>query len=95
MTLFSLCCFFLFDVVVYFDGVFVLRLLQEFAEKYGDGLVVIYSLSGWLKNNATYHIRLVPKHMLSGDSTIQAFYKSARLTKLKLINDTICYALWL
>lgn len=61
---------FLFDVVIYFDGVFGLRLLEEFVEKHGDGFVVIYSLSGWLKNNATYHIRLVPKHMLSGDSTI-------------------------
>ncbi|KAL0289557.1 UNVERIFIED_CONTAM: hypothetical protein Scaly_2699300 [Sesamum calycinum] len=42
------------------------RLLQEFVEKYGNGLEVIYSLSGWLKNNpSTYHIMLVPKHKLS------------------------------
>ncbi|XP_011082779.1 uncharacterized protein LOC105165459 isoform X1 [Sesamum indicum] len=42
------------------------RLLQEFVEKYGNGLEVIYSLSGWLKNNpSTYHITLVPKHKLS------------------------------
>lgn len=54
----------------------MLRLLEEFVEKYGDGLAVIYSLSGWLKNNpTTYHIRLVPKHMLSGDSIIQSDVK--------------------
>ncbi|XP_047955739.1 uncharacterized protein LOC125201604 [Salvia hispanica] len=42
------------------------RLLEEFVEQHGDGLAVIYSLSGWLKNNpTTYHIRLVPSHMLS------------------------------
>ncbi|GFP90907.1 DNA polymerase delta subunit 3 [Phtheirospermum japonicum] len=42
------------------------RLLQEFVEKYGDGLEVIYSLSGWLKSNPlTYHIRLVSKDKLS------------------------------
>ncbi|KAK4344585.1 hypothetical protein RND71_034761 [Anisodus tanguticus] len=36
------------------------RLLQEFVEKHGDGLEVVYSLSGWMKDNpSTYHIRLV------------------------------------
>ncbi|OVA12415.1 DNA polymerase subunit Cdc27 [Macleaya cordata] len=36
------------------------RLLQEFAEKHGSGLEVIYTLSGWLKNNPPiYNIKLV------------------------------------
>ncbi|XP_022846132.1 uncharacterized protein LOC111368878 isoform X2 [Olea europaea var. sylvestris] len=42
------------------------RLLQEFVEKHGNELEVIYSLSGWLKNNSSdYHIRLVSKHKLA------------------------------
>ncbi|KAL3849306.1 hypothetical protein ACJIZ3_011188 [Penstemon smallii] len=41
-------------------------LLEEFVGKYGNGLEVIYSLSGWLKNNpSTYHIRLVSKQKLA------------------------------
>lgn len=66
-------CWFLVSSADIFWGIFGgVRLLEEFVEKYGDGLAVIYSLSGWLKNNpTTYHIRLVPKDMLSGDSTIQ------------------------
>ncbi|XP_048131379.1 uncharacterized protein LOC115755037 [Rhodamnia argentea] len=36
------------------------RLLQEFVERHGDGLEVVYSLSGWLKDNpSSYHIKLV------------------------------------
>lgn len=36
------------------------RLLQEFVEKHGNELEVLYTLSGWLKNNPqTYGIRLV------------------------------------
>ncbi|KAI8014309.1 hypothetical protein LOK49_LG05G02740 [Camellia lanceoleosa] len=36
------------------------RLLQEFVEKHGNGFEVVYTLSGWLKNNpSVYHIRLV------------------------------------
>ncbi|KAJ0457962.1 putative DNA polymerase delta subunit 3 [Helianthus annuus] len=36
------------------------RLLQEFVEKNGSQLEVIYSLSGWLKNNPeAYHVKLV------------------------------------
>ncbi|KAK6934112.1 DNA polymerase delta subunit 3 [Dillenia turbinata] len=36
------------------------RLLQEFVEKNGSGLEVVYSLCGWLKNDPPiYHIRLV------------------------------------
>ncbi|KAH6785309.1 hypothetical protein C2S51_037764 [Perilla frutescens var. frutescens] len=65
------------------------RLLEEFVEKYGDGLEVIYSLSGWLKNNpTTYHIRLVPKHMLSdakqefdGNCSVQVYSIQACLPK--------------
>ncbi|KAI3457615.1 hypothetical protein Pfo_014278 [Paulownia fortunei] len=65
------------------------RLLQEFVEKYGSGLEVIYSLSGWLKNNpSTYHIRLVSKHKLSdakqefdGNCSIQIYSVQACLPK--------------
>ncbi|KAB1216429.1 DNA polymerase delta subunit 3 [Morella rubra] len=36
------------------------RLLQEFVEKHGSGLEVVYTLSGWLKSGPpNYHIRLV------------------------------------
>lgn len=42
------------------------RLLQEFVEKNGSQLEVIYSLSGWLKNNPeAYHIKLVLASKLS------------------------------
>ncbi|XP_076940600.1 uncharacterized protein LOC143609846 [Bidens hawaiensis] len=42
------------------------RLLQEFVEKNGSQLEVIYSLSGWLKNNPeTYHVKLVLGSKLS------------------------------
>ncbi|XP_019704461.1 uncharacterized protein [Elaeis guineensis] len=35
------------------------RLLQEFVDKYGHELEVIYQLSGWLKSNPqTYHVQL-------------------------------------
>ncbi|KAJ8435101.1 hypothetical protein Cgig2_033209 [Carnegiea gigantea] len=37
------------------------KLLQEFVEKHGHGLKVMYSVAGWLnKVPATYHIKLVP-----------------------------------
>lgn len=43
------------------------RLLQEFVEKNGSQLEVIYSVSGWLKNNPeAYHIKLVLGSKLSG-----------------------------
>ncbi|KAL8209081.1 hypothetical protein R6Q57_008493 [Mikania cordata] len=43
------------------------RLLQEFVEKNGSQLEVIYSLSGWLKNNPeAYHVKLVLGSKLSG-----------------------------
>ncbi|XP_050371088.1 uncharacterized protein LOC126789071 isoform X2 [Argentina anserina] len=36
------------------------RLLQEFVESHGNGLEVVYTLSGQLKNNpVSYHVRLV------------------------------------
>ncbi|XP_057766394.1 uncharacterized protein LOC130986878 [Salvia miltiorrhiza] len=65
------------------------RLLEEFVENHGDGLVVIYSLSGWLKNNpTTRHIRVVPKHMLAdakqefdGKCSIQVYSIQACLPK--------------
>ncbi|KAL3646226.1 hypothetical protein CASFOL_011406 [Castilleja foliolosa] len=65
------------------------RLLQEFVEKYGDGLEVIYSLSGWLKSNpSTYHIRLVSKDRLSdakkefdGNCSIQVYSVQTCLPK--------------
>ncbi|XP_076896415.1 uncharacterized protein LOC143549401 [Bidens hawaiensis] len=42
------------------------RLLQEFVEKNGSQLEVIYSLSGWLKNNPeAYHVKLVLGSKLS------------------------------
>ncbi|GJW47877.1 DNA-directed DNA polymerase [Tanacetum coccineum] len=42
------------------------RLLQEFVEKNGSQLKVIYSLSGWLKNNPeAYHVKLVLGSKLS------------------------------
>ncbi|GKB39856.1 DNA polymerase subunit Cdc27 [Tanacetum coccineum] len=45
------------------------RLLQEFVEKNGSQLKVIYSLSGWLKNNPeAYHVKLVLGSKLSGVS---------------------------
>ncbi|KAG6395582.1 hypothetical protein SASPL_141705 [Salvia splendens] len=65
------------------------RLLEEFVEKHGGGLAVIYSLSGWLKSNpTTYHIRLVPSHMLSdakeefdGKCSVQVYSIQACLPK--------------
>ncbi|KAJ9562794.1 hypothetical protein OSB04_007954 [Centaurea solstitialis] len=42
------------------------RLLQEFVEKNGTQLEVVYSLSGWLKNNpSAYHIKLILGSKLS------------------------------
>ncbi|XP_068643158.1 uncharacterized protein [Aristolochia californica] len=36
------------------------RLLQKFVQEHGSGLEVIYTLSGWLKNNPEiYHVKLV------------------------------------
>ncbi|PWA54859.1 DNA-directed DNA polymerase [Artemisia annua] len=42
------------------------RLLQEFVEKNGSQVKVVYSLSGWLKNNPeAYHVKLVLGSKLS------------------------------
>ncbi|CAK9151726.1 unnamed protein product [Ilex paraguariensis] len=42
------------------------RLLQEFVEKHGSGIEIVYTLSGWLKNNpSVYHIRLVSRPKLA------------------------------
>nr|XP_043619234.1 DNA polymerase delta subunit 3 [Erigeron canadensis] len=42
------------------------RLLQEFVDNHGSQLEVIYSLSGWLKNNpGAYHVKLVLRSKLS------------------------------
>ncbi|KAK6134983.1 hypothetical protein DH2020_031267 [Rehmannia glutinosa] len=65
------------------------RLLQEFVEKNGHELEVIYSLSGWLKNNpTTYHIRLVSKDKLSdakqefdGNCSVQVYSVQACVPK--------------
>nr|GME15744.1 DNA polymerase delta subunit 3-like isoform X2 [Ipomoea batatas] len=41
-------------------------LLQEFVEKHGNGVEVVYSLSGWLKNNpSAYHVQLVSSPKLA------------------------------
>lgn len=43
------------------------RLLQEFVEKHSDELEVIYTVSGWLKNDPqTYCVKLASKHKLQG-----------------------------
>ncbi|KZV29710.1 DNA-directed DNA polymerase [Dorcoceras hygrometricum] len=42
------------------------RLLQDFVDKHGSELEVVFSLSGWLKDKPyTYHIKLVSKHNLT------------------------------
>lgn len=42
------------------------RLLQKFVEKHGNGVEVVYSLSGWLKNNpSAYHVELVSSPKLA------------------------------
>ncbi|XP_071905209.1 uncharacterized protein [Coffea arabica] len=42
------------------------RLLQDFVEKRGTGVEVVYTLSGWLKTDpSVYHIRLVSKPKLT------------------------------
>ncbi|XP_019249472.1 PREDICTED: uncharacterized protein LOC109228738 isoform X2 [Nicotiana attenuata] len=64
------------------------RLLQEFVEKHGNGLEVVYSLSGWLKTSpSTYHIRLVStpnlaaKKELSDDCSVQVYSVQACIPK--------------
>ncbi|KAJ4980741.1 hypothetical protein NE237_031578 [Protea cynaroides] len=54
------------------------RLLLEFVGKHGSGLEVVYTLSGWLKNDPpVYHIRLVSGLKLAGQiiwSIMKYFY---------------------
>ncbi|XP_049402233.1 sister chromatid cohesion protein PDS5 homolog C isoform X2 [Solanum stenotomum] len=64
------------------------RLLQEFVEKHGSGLEVVYSLSGWLKDSpSTYHIRLVSsanlaaKKEFSDDCSVQVYSVQACIPK--------------
>ncbi|KAK4363991.1 hypothetical protein RND71_015349 [Anisodus tanguticus] len=65
------------------------RLLQEFVEKHGDGLEVVYSLSGWLKDSpSTYHIRLVStpnlaegKKEFSDNCSVQVYSVQACIPK--------------
>jgi len=45
------------------------RLLQEFVNKHGTGLQVIYSVSGWLKNNPqSYCVKLISGPKLEGNA---------------------------
>ncbi|XP_015089198.1 nucleolar protein dao-5 [Solanum pennellii] len=65
------------------------RLLQEFVEKHGNGVEVVYSLSGWLKDSpSTYHIRLVTsanlaeaKKEFSDDCSVQVYSVQACIPK--------------
>ncbi|KAF5948616.1 hypothetical protein HYC85_014573 [Camellia sinensis] len=65
------------------------RLLQEFVEKHGSGFEVVYTLSGWLKNNpSVYHIRLVSGPKLSeskqefdGNCSVQVYSVQACIPK--------------
>ncbi|KAF8413698.1 hypothetical protein HHK36_001690 [Tetracentron sinense] len=65
------------------------RLLQEFVEKHGSGLEVIYTLSGWLKSNPSiYHIRLVSspkfaeiKQEFEGNCSVQVYSVQACIPK--------------
>ncbi|XP_060200873.1 uncharacterized protein LOC132629155 isoform X2 [Lycium barbarum] len=64
------------------------RLLQEFVEKHGDGLEVVYSLSGWMRDSpSTYHIRLVStpklaaKKEFSEDCSVQVYSVQACIPK--------------
>ena len=48
----------------------ICRLLQDFVEKRGTGVEVVYTLSGWFKTDpSVYHIRLVSKPKLTGSFT--------------------------
>lgn len=65
------------------------RLLQDYVEKHGTGLGVVYSISGWLKNNpSTYHVRLVSKPKLeeakldfNGEFSVQVYSVQACIPK--------------
>ncbi|KAH9779155.1 DNA polymerase delta subunit 3 [Citrus sinensis] len=65
------------------------RLLQEFVEKHGNGLEVVYTLSGWLKSSPpSYNIRLVSEPKLAeakqefdGNCSIQVYSVQACIPK--------------
>lgn len=65
------------------------RLLHEFVEKHGGGLEVVYTLSGWLKNDPpVYHIRLVSEPKLAeakqefdGHCSVQVYSVQACIPK--------------
>lgn len=65
------------------------RLLQDFVVKHGNGLEVVYTISGWLKNNpSAYHIRLVyepnleeAKKEYDGDCSVQVYSVQASIPK--------------
>ncbi|GMY12507.1 DNA polymerase delta subunit 3 [Fagus crenata] len=65
------------------------RLLEELVEKHGSGLEVVYTLSGWLKNDpSNYHIRLVSspkltdsKQEFDGNCSVQVYSVQACVPK--------------
>ncbi|XP_012074562.1 uncharacterized protein LOC105636001 isoform X2 [Jatropha curcas] len=65
------------------------RLLQEFVEQHKSGLEVVYTLSGWLKNDPQgYHIRLVSgtkledsKQDFDGNCSIHVYSVQAAIPK--------------
>ncbi|XP_062096468.1 uncharacterized protein LOC133802211 isoform X2 [Humulus lupulus] len=65
------------------------RLLEEFVEKHGNGLEVVYALSGWLKSSPqSYHIRLVSgpklaeaKQEFEGTCSVQVYSVQACIPK--------------
>ncbi|XP_031404436.1 DNA polymerase delta subunit 3 isoform X2 [Punica granatum] len=65
------------------------RLLQEFVQSHEDGLQVVYSLTGCLKNNPSiYHVRLVPgpeledaKQDFDGSCSVQVYSVQACMPK--------------
>ncbi|KAH9779160.1 DNA polymerase delta subunit 3 [Citrus sinensis] len=71
------------------NGWIQLWLLQEFVEKHGNGLEVVYTLSGWLKSSPpSYNIRLVSEPKLAeakqefdGNCSIQVYSVQACIPK--------------
>ncbi|KAF4363844.1 hypothetical protein F8388_000509 [Cannabis sativa] len=65
------------------------RLLEEFVEKHGNELEVVYALSGWLKSNPQiYHIKLVSgpklaeaKQEFDGTCSVQVYSVQACIPK--------------
>ena len=50
---------------VFFNA--VCRFLQNFVEKHGTGIEVLYTLAGWMKNDPSlYRVRLASKPTLAG-----------------------------